>query len=160
RRRGGTGLQLLPSHRAPSHRSDSKFSLAHRDRSAHRAPRRVRVEYRGVYQHRHARTRRKRVAAGRNEVAVHTKRTAISCDPTPRRSTKSMNDEAAFLAAIAAAPDDNTTRLVYADWLDEHGRPEGAFLRTECELATLPTGRAQWHEVFAKYQRAGDKLPA
>jgi uncharacterized protein (TIGR02996 family) len=28
-------------------------------------------------------------------------------------------DELAFLAAIIAAPDDNTARLVYADWLDE-----------------------------------------
>jgi uncharacterized protein (TIGR02996 family) len=32
-------------------------------------------------------------------------------------------DERAFLAAIAAEPDDDTARLVYADWLDEHGEP-------------------------------------
>ena len=32
-----------------------------------------------------------------------------------------MNDEVAFLAAITAAPDDEALRLVYADWLEEHG---------------------------------------
>jgi len=52
-----------------------------------------------------------------------------------------MNDEAAFLAAIRATPKDDSLRLVYADWLDEHGRPESTFLRLECELATLgPNG--------------------
>jgi uncharacterized protein (TIGR02996 family) len=35
-----------------------------------------------------------------------------------------MSEEAAFLAALKANPADDTTRLVYADWLDEHG--EGA----------------------------------
>lgn len=31
-----------------------------------------------------------------------------------------MNTEAAFLAAICAAPEDDTPRLVYADWLEEN----------------------------------------
>jgi uncharacterized protein (TIGR02996 family) len=30
-------------------------------------------------------------------------------------------DELAFLRAVLAAPDDDTVRLVYADWLEEHG---------------------------------------
>lgn len=45
-----------------------------------------------------------------------------------------MTDDAAFLAAILAAPNDNTPRLVYADWLDEREQPErAAFIRIECE---------------------------
>ena len=48
-----------------------------------------------------------------------------------------MSDDAAFLAAIQAAPNDNTPRLVYADWLDEQGRPGGDFLRIDCEIASL-----------------------
>jgi uncharacterized protein (TIGR02996 family) len=32
-----------------------------------------------------------------------------------------MSEEAAFLAAIWAGPEDDTPRLVYADWLDEQG---------------------------------------
>ena len=47
-----------------------------------------------------------------------------------------MTDEPALLAAVAAAPDDDTPRLVYADWLDDHGRPERAeFIRVGCRLA-------------------------
>ena len=33
-----------------------------------------------------------------------------------------LTDEDALLAAITAAPKDDLPRLVYADWLDEHGR--------------------------------------
>ena len=46
---------------------------------------------------------------------------------------------AAFLAAIADAPDDDLPRLVYADYLDENGEPERAeFIRVQIELANLP----------------------
>ena len=34
-----------------------------------------------------------------------------------------MTDQEKFVAAIHAAPDDDTLRLVYADWLDENGLP-------------------------------------
>jgi uncharacterized protein (TIGR02996 family) len=47
-----------------------------------------------------------------------------------------MTDAAALLAAIRAAPDDDAPRLVYADWLDEHGHPERAeFIRLQVQLA-------------------------
>ena len=49
------------------------------------------------------------------------------------------SDEQALLAAVCAAPDDDLPRLVYADWLDEHGEPERAeFIRIGCELARMP----------------------
>ncbi len=35
-------------------------------------------------------------------------------------------EESAFVAAVAAAPEDHGLRCVYADWLDEHDRPEEA----------------------------------
>lgn len=45
-----------------------------------------------------------------------------------------MSDEAALRAAICANPDEDTLRLVYADWLDEHGAPErAAFIRAKVE---------------------------
>jgi uncharacterized protein (TIGR02996 family) len=45
-----------------------------------------------------------------------------------------MSDEAALLHAIYANPDDDTPRLVYADWLDEHDQPERAeFIRVQVE---------------------------
>jgi uncharacterized protein (TIGR02996 family) len=53
-----------------------------------------------------------------------------------------MNEETAFLRAIQERPDDDTTRLVYADWLEEQGGEAGLakakFIRTDCELAGLP----------------------
>src|SRR3954452_12765893 len=46
---------------------------------------------------------------------------------------------APLLAAVLTAPDDDAPRLVYADWLDEHGRPErAAFIRLQVELARVP----------------------
>jgi uncharacterized protein (TIGR02996 family) len=53
-----------------------------------------------------------------------------------------MSDEQALLAAIYAHPLDDAPRLVYADWLDEHGGKANAaraeFIRVQCELELLP----------------------
>lgn len=46
-----------------------------------------------------------------------------------------MRDEEAFLPSILADPDDNTPRLIFADWLEEHGDPRGEFIRLQCALA-------------------------
>jgi uncharacterized protein (TIGR02996 family) len=44
-----------------------------------------------------------------------------------------MSDESALLAAIIAHPDEDTPRLMYADWLEEHDQPERAeFIRIQC----------------------------
>jgi uncharacterized protein (TIGR02996 family) len=52
-----------------------------------------------------------------------------------------MTPEDAFMQAIRENPDDDTPRLVYADWLDEHGQPERAeFIRVQCEAAILTLG--------------------
>ncbi|MCI0704480.1 MAG: HEAT repeat domain-containing protein [Planctomycetia bacterium] len=40
-----------------------------------------------------------------------------------------MTDEASFLAAIEAAPNDQQLPLVFADWLDDHGDPRGQWIR-------------------------------
>lgn len=51
-----------------------------------------------------------------------------------------MSDEAALLHAIHANPDDDTPRLVYADWLDENGQPERAeFIRLQVRLDAIPS---------------------
>jgi uncharacterized protein (TIGR02996 family) len=58
-----------------------------------------------------------------------------------------MSEESAFLDVIRSKPDDDVTRLVYADWLDEQGAKasadKSAFLRLHCEL-----GQAQDAKVF------------
>jgi uncharacterized protein (TIGR02996 family) len=47
-----------------------------------------------------------------------------------------MSDEKGLLDDICANPDDDAPRLVYADWLEENGRPERAeFIRVQLALA-------------------------
>ena len=53
-----------------------------------------------------------------------------------------MSDEAALLAAIRANPEEDTPRLAYADWLDEHAttdarRARAEFIRLQIEFAGL-----------------------
>ncbi|MBX9580765.1 MAG: TIGR02996 domain-containing protein [Gemmataceae bacterium] len=48
-----------------------------------------------------------------------------------------MSDEDAFLAAIAAAPLDDTPRLVYADGLDDRNDPRAEYVRLEVERQHL-----------------------
>lgn len=57
-----------------------------------------------------------------------------------------MTDRDSLRQAILASPDDDTPRLVFADWLDEHGnaddRVRAAFIRQSCDLARMePWGR-------------------
>ncbi len=48
-------------------------------------------------------------------------------------------DESALLAAIAADLEDDTVRLVYADWLQEHDQEDRAeLIRVQCEKAKHP----------------------
>jgi uncharacterized protein (TIGR02996 family) len=55
---------------------------------------------------------------------------------------------AGFWKAILAEPDEDVNRLVYADWLDDHGEAEHAeFIRVQCELARLPVGDARRVEL-------------
>lgn len=54
-----------------------------------------------------------------------------------------------FLRAICADPEDDTVRLVYADWLDENGDPDRAeFIRLQVAVPERP------QEYDARYARA------
>jgi uncharacterized protein (TIGR02996 family) len=47
--------------------------------------------------------------------------------------------ERSLAAAVFADPDADGPRLIYADWLDEHGQPDHAeFIRTQIALAGVP----------------------
>ena len=49
-----------------------------------------------------------------------------------------MPDQRDFLEAIRQAPDDDTPRLIYADWLDDQGDGErAAFIRFQCAAAPV-----------------------
>ncbi len=71
-----------------------------------------------------------------------------------------MSHDDAFLQAILETPDDDTPRLIYADWLDEHGDPARAeFIRVQCRLAeiyfedpSLPDLLAREHRLRSEFQ--------
>src|SRR5437868_1346794 len=59
-----------------------------------------------------------------------------------------MSTHDTFLKAILAEPDDTGLRLVYADWLEEHGDPERAeFIRLECQRDSYPNSDPRWEEL-------------
>ena len=58
-----------------------------------------------------------------------------------------MSTDSEFLDEIHASPYDDTPRLIYADWLEEHGDPRGEYLRIECELNGLSDGDALFDEL-------------
>jgi uncharacterized protein (TIGR02996 family) len=59
-----------------------------------------------------------------------------------------------FIDAIAEDPDDDTDRLVYADWLDEHGHPGAEYLRLEVELNSIDPPQKN----IVRYRAASNRL--
>jgi uncharacterized protein (TIGR02996 family) len=53
-----------------------------------------------------------------------------------------FDEQRGFWSAIRQAPEDDAPRLVYADWLDDHGEADRAeFIRVQCALAKLGPDR-------------------
>jgi uncharacterized protein (TIGR02996 family) len=57
-----------------------------------------------------------------------------------------------FLRAIAAQPNDEALRYVFADWLEEQGDWRAEFVRLDCELAEIQSradtsARNRWREL-------------
>jgi uncharacterized protein (TIGR02996 family) len=63
-----------------------------------------------------------------------------------------MNPSACFLRDICEHPDDDTPRLVYADWLEDHaGEPDRAeFIRLQIRLANLTDDDPARPELVAR----------
>lgn len=57
-------------------------------------------------------------------------------------------DEAAFLKAIADNPADETSRLVYADWLSDHDDPLVAFTRLSADFLRRVRGLADMRQTL------------
>ncbi len=76
-----------------------------------------------------------------------------------------MSDELAFLSGIREQPRDHLRRLVFADWLEEHGSEEfsakARFLRVWCELDDIPlTDLDGYPERAEQLEELGKTLPA
>jgi uncharacterized protein (TIGR02996 family) len=64
-----------------------------------------------------------------------------------------MTDRDALYRAILAHPDDDTPRLVYADWLQENDRSEEAeFIRIGCQLESLPPDHHDYVELLVRQE--------
>ena len=63
-----------------------------------------------------------------------------------------MNDDReGMLAKIRANPEDDAPRLVFADWLEEHGEADlAAFIRLEIERDHFPYGDARWKQLHSQ----------
>src|SRR5437764_549926 len=62
-----------------------------------------------------------------------------------------MSDRLGLLQAILEAPDDDAPRLVYADWLEDHGDPEWAeFIRAQIAYARLDEQGPLWFDLLQK----------
>lgn len=62
------------------------------------------------------------------------------------------NDNRRFMAAIQSRPDDDTPRLIYADWLEEQGDVRAELIRLQCRLERLPDDdpSRESHEIIEK----------
>lgn len=81
-----------------------------------------------------------------------------------------MTEHLDFMNAIIAEPDEDSPRLIYADWLEEQGQAERSeFVRVQCELAKpcekeLSCGRLRSDSSYlceyhsALHQREGELL--
>ncbi|HEX3148373.1 MAG TPA: TIGR02996 domain-containing protein [Gemmataceae bacterium] len=56
-------------------------------------------------------------------------------------------EEAAFLRAAFAAPEDAAPRLIYADWLEERGDPRAELIRMADRLRNLRPEAAKWERA-------------
>jgi uncharacterized protein (TIGR02996 family) len=73
-----------------------------------------------------------------------------------------MTDRDAFLRAICDSPADDTARLVFADWLEEHGEAARAeFIRVEVQIANRnPDGESDDRRRAALFARRAELFKA
>jgi uncharacterized protein (TIGR02996 family) len=61
--------------------------------------------------------------------------------------------ESQLLAQVHAAPDDDTPRLVYADWLLERGDLRGDFIQKQLRLASMDEADPAYSALYAETER-------
>jgi uncharacterized protein (TIGR02996 family) len=70
-----------------------------------------------------------------------------------------MTPEEAFIQSIREAPADDAPRLIYADWLEEHGQADRAeFIRIQCQLARGNVSNPELPSDFLSLQARAECL--
>jgi len=77
----------------------------------------------------------------------------VSRTTKPRQFPTHGPELKALLAACHRNPDDDTPRLVLADWLQEHDDPRGELMRLQCRLAAMPAGDPEYDTLFELHQQ-------
>jgi uncharacterized protein (TIGR02996 family) len=72
--------------------------------------------------------------------------------PLKGLSQQSRPEVLAFLRDIKANPEDDTPRLILADWLEERGDPRGEYVRLECALARMQPTHPRWQAAYTRRQ--------
>jgi uncharacterized protein (TIGR02996 family) len=69
----------------------------------------------------------------------------------PRRGKagrqRTLTQEEAFLQDILDHPEDEVSRRIFADWLQEQDDPRGEFILAQCELAAMPRHDPRWPDL-------------
>jgi uncharacterized protein (TIGR02996 family) len=75
-----------------------------------------------------------------------------------------MTEEDAFLQALQERPDDDTTRLIFADWLEEQGDEislaKAAYIRFDCELARKTPEEPALRRLQARRRELAERVAA
>jgi len=66
-----------------------------------------------------------------------------------KRDMMSQDDQD-FIRGIHESPNDDTARLIYADWLEDRGDSRAEYLRLECEIASLEKDDALFKELLPR----------
>jgi uncharacterized protein (TIGR02996 family) len=67
--------------------------------------------------------------------------------------------ESAFLTSILEDPDDDATRLIFADWLEENGQADkSAFVRLEVGMSQLPQHSPRYPEIRDQLLRLDEAI--
>src|SRR5262245_31133795 len=112
-----------------------------------------------------------RPASGRASRSSSSSDADALAPPQPACYAESMAAaDAPFLQAIADHPDDDRPRLVFADWLDEHGDADRAeYIRAQCDRARLGEDDPRFaalnqreEELMRRHRRdwLGERVPA
>jgi uncharacterized protein (TIGR02996 family) len=72
--------------------------------------------------------------------------------------TRRIVEHPGLYQAILEQPDDDTPRLIYSDWLEEHGDPARAeFIRAQCQLARTAEAQPGRQELVARQKALLEK---
>jgi uncharacterized protein (TIGR02996 family) len=66
--------------------------------------------------------------------------------------------QVSFLRAIAEHANDDSYRLVFADWLEEHGDWRAEFLRLDCSLHAMTGEEPTFADLKARWQELRSRL--